>query len=85
MLLLKPLASFQSCVWDYHHVVPVEPAPQVKLVDRGEEFIPVRELQKAPGETGNKLTSLPVVLPLWEQLQRTLVGFATPTTRLFSF
>lgn len=85
MLLLKPLASFQSCVWGYHHVVPVEPAPQVKLVDTGEEFIPARELQKAPGEAENKLTSLPVVLPLWEQLLRTLVGFATPTTRYFLF
>lgn len=56
----------------------IEPAPQVKLVDTGEEFIPDREMLKTPGKAGEKLASLPVVLPSWKQLLRTS---ATPTTR----
>lgn len=82
---IEVLSLFSKLCLGLSSLWPVEPAPQVKLVDTGEEFIPARELQKAPGEAENKLTSLPVVLPLWEQLLRTLVGFATPTTRYFLF
>lgn len=63
--------------------MPIKPAPQVKTVDTGEESIPARELQKAPGKAGNNLTSLSVVLPPWKQLLRTQVGFVASTMRWF--
>lgn len=50
VLPLMPLASYQSYVWDQHHAVPIDAPPQVNSVDTDEEFIPVRQLQKAPGQ-----------------------------------
>lgn len=39
MLAMCPLSPFQSCVWDLHHLVPLKPALEVKLVDTAEEVI----------------------------------------------
>lgn len=39
MLPMCALSPFQSCVWDLHHLVPLKPALEVKLVDTAEEVI----------------------------------------------
>lgn len=70
-----------SLLPELSHTMPTQPAPWVRLAGPGEVLIPPREMLRASGEAGNKLTSTPVLLPSLKEFLRAEVGFTASSTR----